>query len=209
MGLTKYNAMRQMAENMTLREGEIRFTEDWEKAIILIESEMGEWHAYYARAAIKEKVANALTVKVDDKVLGAIIYYQVKGTKGNVVVIYYIATSKEARRKGIASLLLSELEKRIKPNAMLATISHGNTPSITFFAKHGFEVISYEEVKRKYGPRFLRKISRLACGYEDEYAAVKPVKYGWHIIDSVDDSLVEGIFREICYKPWKQLRLKG
>ncbi len=176
-----------------------------DEIIELIRETLGDWHAYYAEASVKSGIARGLQVKTDKKTIGGIIYYKVGGSFGSILIIYYIATTRESRRRGVASLLLREIEKREKPTVLLATISPGNKPSISFFKGNGFEVLSYDEIKKKYGKEILYRITRLTCGYEDEYAAIKPPKTSWKLIELINWSSINEIFEEICYKPWKRI----
>ena len=186
----------------------VRVVEDPAAALRIISETMGDWHAYYARAAVEAGVAKGLTAISEDSVIGGLIYYIVEGSNGRVLVVYYIASSPMARRRGIAGILLLEASRREKPDVMLATISGGNRASVAFFKRQGFEVLPYRLVREKYGVEVLRKVSRLACGYEDEYAAVKPPVKGWGVIGSVPDRVVDYLFEEICYKPWRQRRCR-
>ncbi len=191
-----------------MRARQVRIVEDPSAALRVISETMGDWHAYYARAAVQAGIARGLAAVSGDGVLGGIIYYAVEGSSGRVLVVYYIASSPSARRRGIARILLLEALGRERPEAVLATISSGNRASIAFFKSQGFEVLPYKLVEEKYGVEVLRKASRLACGYEDEYAAVKPPVDGWRIVGSIPDKLVDDLFEEICYKPWRRRRYR-
>ncbi|MCE4620535.1 MAG: GNAT family N-acetyltransferase [Desulfurococcales archaeon] len=191
-----------------MRAKQIRVVEDPATALRVISETMGDWHAYYARAAVEAGVAKGLAAVSESGVLGGLIYYTVEGVSGRVLVVYYIASSPSARRQGVAKILLSEALKRERPDAVLATISRGNRASVAFFRSQGFEVLPYRLVEEKYGVEVLRKVSRLACGYEDEYAAVRPPVKGWRVIDGVPDQLVDDLFEEICYKPWRRRRYR-
>ena len=171
----------------------------------IIREVMGEWHAYYAEAAMKTSVAKSIAAKINDSLAGVLVYYKVDSLRGPLIIIYYIVTKNIVRRRGIGSILLNSIEDREKPVAQLATISRGNKASISFFRAEGFEVLSYNDIARRYGRELLRKITRLACGYEDEYAVVKPPYKGWLTISSIEWRLINNIFNEICYKPWKAL----
>ncbi len=155
---------------------------------------MGPVHGHYSRVAAETRMGKSLIARIGGRPAGSLIYYDVDGVR----VVYYVAVHGWARRMGVAGALLDAAERGA--DSVLATIAAGNRASARFFARHGYEVVGFDEVSAGMGWESVSKVRDLACAHDDGMVAFKGGALERAI--GLDSGTVESARIEVCCRAW-------
>lgn len=116
---------------------------------ILDESFEG-WYLRHSKRTLRE-IEVVRAAELSGKPIGLVMLKTLEKTVGYV---YYIAVSRDYRRKGVAKLLLEDAVKRFESSGLkevFASVEEGNEPSEALFASAGFSRTTFNEVSKNHG----------------------------------------------------------
>lgn len=95
------------------------------------------------RAAVETRLARDPDLFLVARAAGEIVGSVMGGWDGRRAYVYHLAVAPECRRRGIAGVLMDELEERFRARGALKAklqILVGNDASLAFFRQRGYEV---------------------------------------------------------------------
>jgi GNAT superfamily N-acetyltransferase len=174
-----------------------------EHIVQLLEESMGWFHAYYARSCIEVGICRALLAYEDGSVIGAILFYSVDLEPLPTTVIYYVVVGPRYRNKGVGKALVASVESVFDDERVfIATMRAGNMASRRMFAGLGYRETYIDSLSND----LAEFIEMLTCGYEDDVVMYK----GIHTLEILarhptNFGVVERVWRNVCYEPWRRL----
>ena len=133
-----------LLDNLVLRE--FHFPEDYERVIKLWQEAGPGIHL--RRSDEKEELRKKLLrdpdlfllAESDHKIIGTVL----GGFDGRRGMVYHLAVESTYRKKGLGSLLMNELEKRLKAKGCIKyylLVTHDNLEAIHFYENSGWELM--------------------------------------------------------------------
>lgn len=108
---------------------------------------LASWSTNEYFSSINDNNSLFLVYELDDDIQGLIVF----GISYDFIEIHQVIVSENSRNKGIASSLLLEGLSMNENKDVFLEVNEVNTKAITFYSKHGFEILSRR--KNYYGDK--------------------------------------------------------
>lgn len=174
----------------------------------VLESSMGGWHLRFARAVDGDGFV--VDLEEGGELAGQAVAYHVDLGGYVAGVIYYVAVDPARRMRGYGKLLVASAEEELLgrgAGVLVATISGDNHASRRMLSSMGYEILTWDDVRRICGREALEGLLMATCGYEDDLVALKASGGGGPgILCRVDRARARRWWRSKCLAPWLRLR---
>ncbi|MEM2193763.1 MAG: GNAT family N-acetyltransferase [Candidatus Methanomethylicia archaeon] len=140
--------------------------------IRIAESTLGPFHSYFVMKSLSN--SRTLVAKVDNKIIGFIMYYTVK-LNIKLGVLYYMAVISSYQGIGIGGKLLDEAENNLsrRVNVITASTKLENEKVQKMFKKRGYTVLTWSELKDLTSWIVTDKLLRILHAYDDDIIMMK------------------------------------
>lgn len=138
--------------------------EDYEQFVLLADRAFGgSADSYWSVVGLKW-AERTLVAELDGRIVGAIeievLNFREKGKHGHVG---YIFVDPDFQRRGVGSALLKAAERWFIERGAIcswALTTRDNIAAQRFFLKHGYEVVTVEQIRKELGRRYAWKLLR-------------------------------------------------
>lgn len=173
----------------------------------VLKETMTWFHTYYAVSCIEAGICRTVVV-YEDGVAGVGLFYLVP--RLNTGVIYYVSVLPRHRGRGIGKAIVVSIEEILGYEGVevfIATTRRDNVASRRMLRDLGYTEIELKDL----GSDLEELVTMMTCGYEDDLLYIKPggIDVASFFNKALEPSLfsvVEGLWRSICYRPWRKLR---
>ncbi len=144
----------------------------------------------YAKAVLNKWPYSDALVAYEGGPIGVEIFYKIPSV--DTCVHYYIAVAPDYRKRGVATLLVKNVESTCATSTYLATTRESNIAAMRLFRNLGYTPHRWYDIRR--GQR--ETLLKITCGYDDDLVFIKGLR---HI---ERDREVEKLWRDTCLNPY-------
>lgn len=146
---------------------------DRNDVIEIAESVLGPFHKYFIMKSLGS--SQTLVAKVNDRVVGFVMYYTVRLSSIRLGVLYYMAVKASYQGRGVGKRLLSEAERSLssRVDVIIASTRLENKKVQEMFRSRGYIVLTWSELEDLTSWMVVDKLLRVLHAYDDDVVMVK------------------------------------
>lgn len=181
----------------------------------VIRGVLGRVHSVYA-SSLDPGYSYRLDLFLGDVLVGQAVVYYMRGGRGGLGVVYYVAIEEGFRGRGLGKILVASAEEVFESEGLdysIATIRGDNTASLRLFTSLDYEIVGWDRLERVCGEDIGERLLRVSCGYDDDYVALKSlIDRGrgleglCRVVGGLDEEIIERHWYRTCYMPWRSVR---